>query len=160
VGKVQDVIDRSSDRASMQGLVSVKGARLTETRSGCPASLEPSLPYRVLPYCRIPYYYMFRKMAGRSPLVVPALKRHTATVIVAHGLGDSGAGWYVALFMCTETNMLTVHRIFLAENWRRRSKFEEVSFIFPNAPNIPITLVRNSTSTEARWLLTSDRIWA
>jgi hypothetical protein len=34
------------------------------------------------------------------------------------------------------------HRIFLAENWRRRSKFEEVSFIFPNAPSIPITLVR------------------
>jgi hypothetical protein len=38
-----------------------------------------------------------------------------------------------------------VLRIFLAENWRRRSKFEEVSFIFPNAPNIPITLVRAST---------------
>ena len=32
-------------------------------------------------------------MAGKAPLVVPALKRHTATVIVAHGLGDSGAGW-------------------------------------------------------------------
>jgi len=62
-------------------------------------------------------------MAGKAPLVVPALKRHTASVIVAHGLGDSGAGW-----------------LFLAENWRRRSKFEEVSFIFPNAPQIPITL--------------------
>jgi len=61
-------------------------------------------------------------MSSSVPLVVPALKRHTATVIVAHGLGDSGAGW-----------------IFLAENWRRRSKFNEVSFIFPNAPNIPIT---------------------
>ncbi|KAK7536345.1 Phospholipase/carboxylesterase/thioesterase [Phyllosticta citribraziliensis] len=56
-------------------------------------------------------------------LVVPALKRHTATVIVAHGLGDSGAGW-----------------MFLAENWRRRGKFEEVSFVFPNAPSIPITI--------------------
>ena len=32
-------------------------------------------------------------MAYKAPLVVPALKRHTATVIVAHGLGDSGAGW-------------------------------------------------------------------
>jgi hypothetical protein len=29
-----------------------------------------------------------------KPLIVPALKRHTATVIVAHGLGDSGAGWF------------------------------------------------------------------
>ncbi|KAF2197467.1 Phospholipase/carboxylesterase [Delitschia confertaspora ATCC 74209] len=62
-------------------------------------------------------------MSAAAPLIVPALKRHTATVIVAHGLGDSGAGW-----------------IWLAENMRRRSKFEEVAFIFPNAPNIPITI--------------------
>jgi len=62
-------------------------------------------------------------MAAKAPLVVPAIKRHTATVIFCHGLGDSGAGW-----------------IFLAENWRRRSKFEEVSFVFPNAPKIPITI--------------------
>lgn len=34
-------------------------------------------------------------------------------------------------------------RIFLAENWRRRSKFEEVAFVFPSAPDIPITLVRD-----------------
>jgi hypothetical protein len=29
----------------------------------------------------------------------------------------------------------------LAQNWRRRNKFDEVAFIFPNAPNIPITVV-------------------
>lgn len=40
-------------------------------------------------------------MAGKAPIVVPALKRHTATVIVAHGLGDSGAGWYVNLIILT-----------------------------------------------------------
>ncbi|XRM44057.1 hypothetical protein ABZX51_007203 [Aspergillus tubingensis] len=34
-------------------------------------------------------------MATRAPFIVPALKKHTATVIMAHGLGDSGAGWYV-----------------------------------------------------------------
>ncbi|MCJ1363728.1 hypothetical protein MMC16_002837 [Acarospora aff. strigata] len=62
-------------------------------------------------------------MAGPAALVVPALKKHTATVIMAHGLGDSGAGW-----------------VGLAESWRRRGKFEEVSFIFPNAPSIPITV--------------------
>jgi len=62
-------------------------------------------------------------MAPRPALVVPALKKHTATVIVAHGLGDSGAGW-----------------VFLAENWRRRGKFEHVKFVFPNAPTIPITV--------------------
>lgn len=28
------------------------------------------------------------KMSYRAPLVVPALKKHTATVIMAHGLGD------------------------------------------------------------------------
>ncbi|KAJ5699005.1 Acyl-protein thioesterase 1 [Penicillium macrosclerotiorum] len=62
-------------------------------------------------------------MSIRAPYVVPALKKHTATVIMAHGLGDSGAGW-----------------MDLAQNWRRRGKFDEVAFIFPNAPNIPITV--------------------
>jgi len=57
------------------------------------------------------------------PLTIPAIKKHTATVIMAHGLGDSGAGW-----------------VSLAENWRLRSKFDEVKFIFPNAPTIPITV--------------------
>lgn len=29
----------------------------------------------------------------------------------------------------------------LAQNWRRRGIFDEVAFIFPNAPMIPITVV-------------------
>ncbi|MCJ1393150.1 hypothetical protein MMC18_006022 [Xylographa bjoerkii] len=62
-------------------------------------------------------------MSGPAALVVPAVKKHTATVIFAHGLGDTGAGWMP-----------------LAQNWRRRGKFEEVAFIFPNAPTIPITV--------------------
>ncbi|KAH8799989.1 acyl-protein thioesterase-like protein [Hyaloscypha sp. PMI_1271] len=62
-------------------------------------------------------------MPPPTALIIPAVKRHTATVIMAHGLGDSGAGW-----------------VGLAENWRRRQKFEEVKFIFPNAPAIPITV--------------------
>jgi predicted esterase len=65
--------------------------------------------------------------AIKRPLVVPAVSRHTATIIMAHGLGDSGAGW-----------------VDLAENWRRREKFNEVKFIFPNAPTIPITAVSAS----------------
>lgn len=32
-------------------------------------------------------------MAGPAALVVPALKKHTATVIWAHGLGDRYAGY-------------------------------------------------------------------
>ncbi|KAH2774930.1 hypothetical protein KXW10_007401 [Aspergillus fumigatus] len=56
----------------------------------------------------------------RAPYIVPALKKHTATVIMAHGLGD---------------------RMSLAQNWRRRGMFDEVAFIFPNAPMIPITVL-------------------
>lgn len=37
---------------------------------------------------------------------------------------------------------LTQCRMDLARTWRRRGKFEEVTFIFPNAPAIPITVVR------------------
>jgi len=32
------------------------------------------------------------------------------------------------------------YRADLASNWRRRGKFDHVKFIFPNAPNIPITV--------------------
>ena len=31
-------------------------------------------------------------------------------------------------------------RISLAENWRRREKFDDIKFIFPNAPSIPISI--------------------
>ncbi|KAH2011113.1 hypothetical protein KXV97_009532 [Aspergillus fumigatus] len=47
----------------------------------------------------------------RAPYIVPALKKHTATVIMAHGLGDSGAGW-----------------MSLAQNWRRRGMFDELDY--------------------------------
>jgi predicted esterase len=57
-------------------------------------------------------------------IVIPAVKKHTATIICVHGLGDTGAGW-----------------TFLAENWRRRGKFEDTKFIFPSASRIPITSV-------------------
>ena len=66
-------------------------------------------------------------MAGPAALVIPAVKRHTATIIWAHGLGDTGAGWLP-----------------IGENFRRRQKFEEVAFVFPNAPTIPITVVGGS----------------
>ncbi|TPX14477.1 uncharacterized protein E0L32_005441 [Thyridium curvatum] len=61
-------------------------------------------------------------LSRAPPLIFPATARHTATVIFVHGLGDSGAGWASA-----------------AENWRRRQRLDEVKFILPNAPNIPIT---------------------
>lgn len=58
-----------------------------------------------------------------SPIEVPATKTHTATVIVAHGLGDTGSGWK-----------------FLAQQWRLQKKFDYVKFIFPTAPRRSITL--------------------
>lgn len=64
------------------------------------------------------------KMSGKLPLVFPAASRHTATVIFVHGLGDTGHGWASAV-----------------ENWRRREKLNEVKFILPHAPEIPITVV-------------------
>jgi len=56
------------------------------------------------------------------PLLFPATARHTATVIFVHGLGDTGHGWAGAV-----------------ENWRRRQRLDEVKFILPHAPAIPIT---------------------
>ena len=58
------------------------------------------------------------------PLLFAPNKKHTASVIFLHGLGDSGHGWADAV-----------------ENWRRRSKLDEVKFILPHAPQIPITCV-------------------
>ncbi|KAL2142434.1 hypothetical protein VTI28DRAFT_1143 [Corynascus sepedonium] len=57
-----------------------------------------------------------------QPLLFPATARHTATVIFVHGLGDTGRGWAGAV-----------------ENWRRRQRLDEVKFILPHAPAIPIT---------------------
>ncbi|KAJ0366641.1 hypothetical protein COL26b_011576 [Colletotrichum chrysophilum] len=57
-----------------------------------------------------------------APLVFPAAGKHTATVIFAHGLGDTGNGWASAV-----------------ENWRRRQRLDEVKFVLPHAPQIPIT---------------------
>ncbi|EEP81154.1 hypothetical protein UREG_05996 [Uncinocarpus reesii 1704] len=89
-----------------------------------------------------------------APFVVPALKKHSATVIMAHGLGDN-APWLTVELVVVLGGMpfcqslaqvykpgpvLTEVRMMLAQNWRRRGMFDEVSFIFPNAPPIPITI--------------------
>jgi hypothetical protein len=73
-------------------------------------------------------------MARQKPLSIAHVgPKHTATLIVAHGLGDSGAGW-----------------AFLAEDWIMANKFDYVKFVFPNAPSIPITLVR-SNGVHSSW---------
>ncbi|PHH76689.1 hypothetical protein CDD80_1327 [Ophiocordyceps camponoti-rufipedis] len=58
-----------------------------------------------------------------APMVFPAVGRHTATVLFAHGLGDTAAGWAHAV-----------------QFWRRDRRLDEVKFVLPNAPVRPITL--------------------
>ncbi|KAK4125042.1 Phospholipase/carboxylesterase [Parathielavia appendiculata] len=65
---------------------------------------------------------MFVLCLSASPILFPASARHTATVIFVHGLGDTGRGWAGTV-----------------ENWRRRQRLDEVKFILPHAPAIPIT---------------------
>ncbi|KAK4242003.1 acyl-protein thioesterase [Achaetomium macrosporum] len=57
-----------------------------------------------------------------APIVFPATARHTATVIFAHGLGDTGHGWAGAV-----------------QSWRSHGRLDGVKFILPHAPAIPIT---------------------
>ncbi|KAI1307475.1 Phospholipase/carboxylesterase/thioesterase [Xylaria venustula] len=57
-----------------------------------------------------------------TPLLFAASAKHTATVIFLHGLGDTGVGWASAV-----------------ETWNRRGKLNEVKWVLPHAPRIPIT---------------------
>ncbi|KAI9343460.1 Phospholipase/carboxylesterase/thioesterase [Zopfochytrium polystomum] len=57
----------------------------------------------------------------RPPLVFPARKNHTATLLFLHGLGDSGEGWS-----------------FLADTLQ--PQLPHVKFVFPHAPRRPITI--------------------
>jgi lysophospholipase-1 len=59
-----------------------------------------------------------------APLIVPAVERHTATVIFFHGLGDQGQGWVDVVEMMRQT----------------KRRLGQVKFILPNAPTIPITM--------------------
>ncbi|KAI0403106.1 acyl-protein thioesterase-1-like protein [Xylaria palmicola] len=61
-------------------------------------------------------------MARAKPLLIAASAKHTATVIFLHGLGDTGFGWASAV-----------------ESWTRRSQLDEVKWVLPHAPRIPIT---------------------
>jgi predicted esterase len=58
------------------------------------------------------------------PLVLQPTGRHTATVIWSHGLGDTGHGWEDAIQMIQG----------------QRGRLNEVKFILPHAPQIPITV--------------------
>eukprot|EP01025_Chloroclados_australasicus_P014946 TRINITY_DN1707_c0_g2_i1.p2 TRINITY_DN1707_c0_g2~~TRINITY_DN1707_c0_g2_i1.p2 ORF type:complete len:265 (-),score=24.92 TRINITY_DN1707_c0_g2_i1:268-1062(-) len=60
-------------------------------------------------------------MQYSPPIIVPATGEHKATMIMLHGLGDTGAGWE------------EIGSMF-------KSKLPHVKFIFPTAPTRPITI--------------------
>lgn len=47
---------------------------------------------------------------------------------------------------------LPINRMSLAQNWRRRGMFDEIAFVFPNAPMIPITVVCLIDRSIETWL--------
>ncbi|KAI0099881.1 acyl-protein thioesterase-1-like protein [Nemania sp. FL0031] len=57
-----------------------------------------------------------------APIIKAATAKHTATVIFLHGLGDTGHGWTFGVQM-----------------WKKRGRLDEVKWVLPNAPAIPIT---------------------
>ncbi|GAP90238.2 putative acyl-protein thioesterase 1 [Rosellinia necatrix] len=61
-------------------------------------------------------------MQRAKPLFFSASAKHTATVIFLHGLGDTGFGWASAV-----------------EGWIRGNKLDEVKWVLPHAPRLPIT---------------------
>ena len=65
----------------------------------------------------------------QAPMVLPAVSKHTATVIFAHGLGDTAKGWSDA-----------------AGHWRSKPQLSGVKWILPTAPNIPISIVSSTPS--------------
>lgn len=67
-------------------------------------------------------------MQRAKPLLFSPSAKHTATVIFLHGLGDTGFGWASAV-----------------EGWIRRGRLNEVKWVLPHAPRIPITAVRDQS---------------
>jgi predicted esterase len=61
------------------------------------------------------------EMSTLKALVLPAKSQHTHTVLILHGLGDSGAGWFPVAKML-------------------QPLFPQVKWICPHAPERPITL--------------------
>ena len=58
-------------------------------------------------------------MSYRAPFVVPAIKKHTATVIMAHGLGDRFVAIMLLLYKkrsdCLQHTGSALHRTGVAE---------------------------------------------
>lgn len=74
---------------------------------------------------------------------IPAKDTHTASFIFLHGLGDNGRGW-----------------TFLAEEAQRQNRLAHIKFIFPDAPQQPVSL--NYGMTMPAWydIKSLSNVWA
>ncbi|KAK7734717.1 hypothetical protein SLS53_007823 [Cytospora paraplurivora] len=61
------------------------------------------------------------------PTVIPAITEHKSTVIIAHGLGDSGDGSIAPM----------------VRGWHEKGLFQDTKFVLPSAPELPITAFNN-----------------
>ncbi|CAK5275264.1 unnamed protein product [Mycena citricolor] len=68
----------------------------------------------------IPIVSSMAAIAPLKSIVVPALQKHTATVIFVHGLGDSGNGWKPVADML-------------------KSQLPQVKWILPHSPSMAVT---------------------
>ncbi|KAJ3341605.1 hypothetical protein HDU93_004507 [Gonapodya sp. JEL0774] len=81
----------------------------------------------------------FPKMAPPlKAVVVPATAKHTATVFVLHGLGDSGHGWTPVAKLLSKS-------------------LPHVKFVLPHAPTRPVTI--NSGHSMPAWFDVLSRDW-
>lgn len=74
---------------------------------------------------------------NREPEMLPVIRiaaplKATASMIIIHGLGDSGSGW-----------------TFMADEFHKHEEFKHINFIFPNAPTGPLYV--NGNQPIARW---------
>jgi len=58
-----------------------------------------------------------------APIIVPAKAAHTATMIILHGLGDSGLGWAPVARMISQSQHL-----------------QHLKFVLPNAATMPVSI--------------------
>lgn len=66
-----------------------------------------------------------------SVIRVTAPSTPTASVIIVHGLGDSGAGW-----------------TFLSDYFHKKEEYKHINFIFPNAPIKPLAVMGNQQTSQ------------
>lgn len=82
--------------------------------------------FLLIPACLLVLYYLLSPSSRSSPPIMPpvvfeAIGKHSATIIFAHGLGDTAAGW-----------------VPLAQSLR--SRYKHIKWVLPTAPTQPVSI--------------------